>query len=125
MRRAIADSERGIAKRGVVLESQVVVPVHVVPVLHHLSVGGTVDLHDEPGFLPDGVEPSPLAVSVAPGHLAIRRRDPERPDHAVEEVKLGQGVRASGDITDGGEHELAPLDSGVPLQYRSQLRGKG
>jgi hypothetical protein len=71
-----------------------------------------------------GVQPSPLAVGVAPSHLAIGRWKPEWPDHEVEEVKFGQGARASGDVADGLEHEAAPVHSPIPVEHGGEVSGQ-
>src|SRR5690242_16852325 len=85
----IPHDERGEAQDAVAADGEVVVAVHVRPVLGRVHVMATVYLNNEPRFLPYRVKPPAAARRVEPGCLPVGRGHPVPADQP-DEIQLGE-----------------------------------
>jgi hypothetical protein len=110
-------------QHGVPVDLEVVVPVHVVPVLLGIHVLAAVDLHDDPGVLPDGVQVAPFPGGVLADALPIGFGEVMRTDYQPGEVQFGQRLGPARDVAERLGHELAPVQPLVSGNDTAQVAG--
>jgi hypothetical protein len=102
---AVPDDEGRESQHQVPVQLDAVLPVHVVPPLGGVHVMDPVDLHDDPGLFPHGVQPAAPVTGVIPHRLPGGFRQVEGADHQAGEVDLGKGLRASHDVVERAEKD--------------------
>jgi hypothetical protein len=108
---AVPDDEGRESQHQVPVQLDAVLPVHVVPPLGGVHVMNAVDLHDDPGLFPHGIQPAAPVTGVIPYRLPGGFRQAEGTDHQAGEVDLGQGLRASHDVVERAEDDRPAAQS--------------
>ena len=93
--RLVADHPGRETQHAVMLELQAIASVHVIPVGAHVDMGCAVDLDNQPGLLPDRVEPSPASMRVPQRYLPVGYWQLELVNYQPREIEFGQGVGAA------------------------------
>ena len=117
----VTHDERGETQHAIAAQGEIVVAVHVRPVLGRVHVMDAVYLDDEPGGLPHGVEPPAAAAAnraAAPAGRARAAGAAEQPG----EVQLGKRLRAARDVIERGLDHRPARQPLVPRHDRRQVR---
>ena len=81
-----------------------------------------VDLHDDPGLFPHGIQPAAPVTGVIPHRLPGGFRQVEGTDHQAGEVDLGKGLRASHDVVERAQKDWPAAQPRVTGGDREQIR---
>jgi hypothetical protein len=115
-----ADCPRGEAEYAFAGDPQVVLAAHVRPRVAYLHVLAAVDLDVYLPLLEQHVQVAPSARRVVSNDLPSRFRQPV-PAAQVEEVDLGERVRATDGVVHGLANQAVPAGARQPVEDGSYL----
>src|ERR1035438_6864264 len=93
----VPHDEGGESQHPVAVQGEVVVTVHIGPVLRRVQVMDAVHLDDKPGGLPHRVEPPAAAARIVALGLPVRLRQPVLAEQPGQ-VELRKRLRAARDV---------------------------